>query len=125
MDADAFEMLPHAQSSFANERISTDRLGVLLEYRRSQPCQNDQLIYIADHEDLANNLERLQSSENDGRGVSCVRTAIVYLRRQEFAHAKAVIDTESDKIGNYPTIVAALQAAGLWYRIRFGEGMWA
>jgi len=53
---------------------------------------------------LANRLEELQSTKNEGRGVSCVQTLIVYLRRGDIDSAKAVYLNKGDKIRNYPDI---------------------
>jgi hypothetical protein len=74
---------------------------------------------------MADQLDELQSVANNGRGVSCVRTVITYLRRGDFDSAKAVIETEHDKIENYPEIVQVLEERGLWHRIEWGKGIWA
>lgn len=55
-------------------------------------------------EDLARDLEELQAKENDGRGVSCVRTLCVYLRRGDLRPAQALCHNEWDKIRNYPPL---------------------
>ena len=58
---------------------------------------------------LADKLDALQAEKNDGRGVSCVRTLIMYLRRGEIDTAKAVCLNESDKIRSYPDIQDVLE----------------
>jgi hypothetical protein len=57
----------------------------------------------------ADELEQLQSQENDERGISCVRTVIAYLRMNDPESAKAVCLNESDKIRNYPDIAKKLE----------------
>lgn len=57
---------------------------------------------------LADKLDELQSTKNEGRGVSCVRTLIAYLRRGDIDSAKAVCFNEGDKIRNYPDIEEVL-----------------
>jgi hypothetical protein len=58
---------------------------------------------------LADNLDKLQASKNDGRGISCVRTLVMYLRRGDIESAKAVCLNEGDKIRNYPDIKELLE----------------
>lgn len=53
---------------------------------------------------IADELNKMQAMENDGRGVSCVQTVIVYLRLGDLGSAKAVCNNEGDKIRNYPKI---------------------
>ena len=49
-------------------------------------------------------LDSLQRLENDGRGVSCVRTIITCLRNSQYKDAVTCCITENDKIRNYPPI---------------------
>lgn len=58
---------------------------------------------------LADELDRLQSGKNNGRGVSCIQTIIIYLRIGDIDKAKAVYFNEGDKINNYPDIEKLLQ----------------
>ena len=58
---------------------------------------------------LADKLDALQAKENNGLGVSCVRTPILYLRRGEIEQAKAVCLNDGDKIRNYPEIEAMIE----------------
>lgn len=49
-------------------------------------------------------LKRLESIQNDGRGVSCVRSILIYLERNDEHTAQVVFFNEHDKIHNYPDI---------------------
>lgn len=51
-----------------------------------------------------NELDILQSQENDGRGVSCVRSIVFYLRQNDEHTAKVVYQNKGDKILQYPKI---------------------
>lgn len=65
---------------------------------------------IDQYKDLADQLDNLQKNENEGRGISCVRTIILYLNRGEIDTAKAVCKNEGDKISNYEEIKQFLVA---------------
>lgn len=70
--------------------------------------------------ELADKLEALQATKNDGRGVSCVRDIILYLRRNDIEGAKAVYDCDGDKIcGSYPDIDKMI-CMGLKIEPRYG-----
>jgi hypothetical protein len=47
---------------------------------------------------MASELDGLQQVENEGRGISCVRTVVTYLKRGELSKAQAVCFNESDKM---------------------------
>ena len=49
-------------------------------------------------------LDNLQKIKNNGRGISCVKTFIDYLRMNMVEEALAVYNNESDKIRSYPDI---------------------
>lgn len=53
---------------------------------------------------VADMLDELQSKENNGRGISCVRTMIMYLRNGQFDSALAVRRIDGDKTRSYPVI---------------------
>lgn len=53
---------------------------------------------------LAEQLDELQNQENNGRGVSCVKSALAYLRAGDLASAKQVCFHDADKISGYPKI---------------------
>lgn len=53
-------------------------------------------------------LETLQATYNGGRGVSCVQSIIIYLRRGDNASALSTTINEFDKICSYPKIVEIL-----------------
>lgn len=52
----------------------------------------------------ADELDNLQKQENDGRGVSCVKEVVSYLRMGKLQEARAVCFTDHDKIINYPAL---------------------
>ena len=60
-------------------------------------------------EKIANQLDEMQKARNEGRGISCLRTVVNYLRWKEPHHAIAVCWNEGDKISSYPDIVKFLQ----------------
>lgn len=70
-------------------------------------------VEISENVKQADELDRLQALENEGRGVSCVRTLAFHLRRGEIELAKAVAENEGDKIRNYPSIKQYLIEQGL------------
>jgi hypothetical protein len=53
---------------------------------------------------VAEMLDEIQSKENDGRGISCVRTMIMYLRNGQFDSALAIRRIEGDKTRCYPAV---------------------
>lgn len=57
-------------------------------------------------------IKHLNSLANDGRGVSCVRCIIDLLEHERVFEAKTWMDTEHDKIRNYPQLEAELNR--LW-----------
>lgn len=58
---------------------------------------------------LAEELHALQAEENEGRGISCVQTVILYLRRGDAETAAAALFNEWDKIRSYPEIVEKIR----------------
>ncbi|MFA6536771.1 MAG: hypothetical protein WCT18_00030 [Patescibacteria group bacterium] len=54
---------------------------------------------------LAQKLEELQKVENNGRGVSCLRLVVEYLKMGQLGAARQVCFTDGDKIFNYPLVV--------------------
>jgi hypothetical protein len=58
---------------------------------------------------IADDLDVLQSVENDGRGVRCVQQMITYLRRNEFERARGIYQADGDKTRQYPKLEAALR----------------
>jgi hypothetical protein len=53
---------------------------------------------------MADELEAAQAPENGGRGVSCMRVIITYLRLGHLSLAKNVRQVDGDKIRDYPTL---------------------
>ena len=58
---------------------------------------------------LANELDALQESKNDGRGVSCVQDVIAYLRMGRVEDARARASCDHDKVSHYPDIEKILK----------------
>ena len=114
---------PHEDSEFADERVSPELLGVVLEYHypEGEDHRIARLVYIDEAAKLADELDRLQGQTNGGRGVSCVQSVVAYLRRGDYSAARAVVNNESDKIRSYDAIVAVLERTGLWSRIDFAS----
>ncbi len=61
----------------------------------------------------ADRLDLLQSRQNAGRGVSCVRQLVFYLRRGDRQAAKSIAMNERDKIAFYPDVAEYIKAMGL------------
>lgn len=59
---------------------------------------------IPNVDELADLLDELQAKENDGRGVSCVRQVVLYLRRGDIGSATRGARHDHDKIRSYPEI---------------------
>lgn len=58
---------------------------------------------------LAEKLNVLQSVENEGRGITCIRAIITELNNGNIEGAKAIYNNEGDKIKNYPEIKQLLE----------------
>lgn len=61
---------------------------------------------VPSYQELADELFKLQSTENEGRGVSCVRSIVDCLRSNNGEDAHLICRNEFGKIRNYPKIVA-------------------
>lgn len=59
---------------------------------------------------LADRLDSLQAVENEGRGITCVRSIVLYLRRGDWESAQAIRRNEGDKTRVYPRVEAELFA---------------
>lgn len=109
-------MLPQLQSEEAlqkfleqnpltpEEKVEMDHV---LEYNRIRlifTFKNDNAVTTEEMKALADALDDLQKPENDGRGVSCVETAVTYLRAGFIDKARAVVWNEGDKLWAYPYI---------------------
>ncbi len=55
-------------------------------------------------QELIDDLDRIQSQENQGRGIQCVRTIILRLRQGEFEWAASIRRSEGDKTRMYPEV---------------------
>ncbi len=103
--------------------ISPEEYAALLE--RLNPEDKNYLVFMRQVEhatpevqkltfaEIANRLEVLQQNENNGRGVSCVKEVIVWLRRGDFEKAKLMATHDHDKIANYPEIERIMETYGL------------
>lgn len=61
-----------------------------------------------DNQEAADLLNKLQAEENDGRGITCVRNIIAYLRQDDYDGALAVRQYEGDKTRSYPKVEKVL-----------------
>lgn len=57
---------------------------------------------------IANKLDFMQNQKNNGRGISCIRTIVTFLDRDDFESARAVVNNEWDKIRSYKDIAQYL-----------------
>ena len=88
--------------SFLSRAPNHSKLNISMENPGSQK-------EIGQFMELADKLDGLQKNKNSGRGVSCVQTLVIYLRKGDAQSAKAVCWNEADKIVNYPDIRRILQ----------------
>lgn len=68
---------------------------------------NPELTNIPENKDfnsLADQLDELQSQENNSRGVGCIKSVVAYLRAGDLENAKQVCFWDHDKIINYPDV---------------------
>ena len=74
---------------------------------------------------LAKELDQLQAPKNDGRGISCVKTIVTFLRRRQLDLAKNVYEVDGDKIcGIYPDVDKFIcQSLGL--KPRYSNNGWS
>lgn len=63
--------------------------------------------------EMADQLDSLQETKNEGRGVNCVRAVIDALRQGNYSEAKAIANNEHDKITRYPDIETMMEGFGL------------
>lgn len=121
--ASLLEVQPHDESEFADERVSLEIPGVVLEYHypEGEEVRIPRLVYVDEAKALADKLDELQGQAYDGRGISCVRTVVHSLRRGDLSGARACINNESDKIRSHKAIVDELERTGLWHRIDFDK----
>ncbi len=69
--------------------------------------------------ELANGLEKLQKEENDGRGITIIRSVIIWLKQGDVLKAQLEASHDHDKISNYPKIEALLKR-----ELFNGEELW-
>lgn len=54
--------------------------------------------------EIADKIDFMQTRKNNGRGISCIRTIVALLNRDDFISAKVVVNNEWDKIQLYKDI---------------------
>ncbi len=57
----------------------------------------------------ADELDALQAEQNDNRGISCVKSIVFQMRKNDMLSAKRVYQSEGDKISQYPGICEWLE----------------
>ena len=62
--------------------------------------KEEQHEHIMTSEELSDKLDALQGIQNDGRGISCVKEMIVYLRMGNIEAARSIAYTDHDKLNN-------------------------
>lgn len=60
-------------------------------------------------EEVADALDKLQASKNDGRGVNCVKDVVTFLRAGRINEAKAIATHDGDKISSYSDIESVIR----------------
>jgi hypothetical protein len=58
---------------------------------------------------MLKSLKEMEKVQNNGRGVSCVRSIISYIKKGDMGSANATCFNENDKIRNYPEIQGLLR----------------
>ena len=86
-------------------------------------------VWVPDSSDFSfshiDELDRLQSLKNQGRGISCVRTIIHYLRRGQIDLAKNVYEVDGDKICAVYPDVDKMICQGLKIKPRYSNPGWS
>jgi hypothetical protein len=54
-------------------------------------------------------LRRISGVENNGRGISCVRSMLQYLDRDDIETARIIFGNEGDKVRQYPKVDVLLR----------------
>lgn len=111
------EVEEYDYSTLCSHPMSTESSGVKVEYWFRPDCAAPDVVYLHDHESFTCRLDELQAVQNQGRGVDCLRTVCLFLRRGEFGRARSCVLSEMDKIGMYPELVALLSQVGFWYQL--------
>jgi hypothetical protein len=58
---------------------------------------------------FAEELDALQAKQNNGRGIRCVQTIVLYLRQNDYDSAKQVASIDGDKIRQYPEVESKIR----------------
>lgn len=109
------EVLDYDDSTFANFPMPVDTPGVKVEYWFRPDCHEPDVVFLDGLEQFIGELDAAQASQNSGRGVSCVHDACFYMRQGRVGAARSFLLTDSDKVYQYPDIVALLKRVGFWY----------
>ncbi len=108
----SFEVEPYQDSSYGRIPLKAHRGGVVSEIHYPPDTEDANLVFVRDHELLADRLDGLQQKLNQGRGADCVRTLVMFLRSLQFNSARACVLNEWDKISGYPAITGVLEEVG-------------
>ena len=68
-------------------------------------------------------LDKMQAEKNSGRGISCVRQIVAFLRSDDERSAKATAQWDHDKIRSYPDIHSYLVEHGFITLIEWKESI--
>jgi len=73
---------------------------------------------------LATDIDHLQATKNNGRGINCARSIVTYLRRGDESLAKMVYNTDGDKICEVHQDLDELICKGLNIQPRYSNASW-
>lgn len=116
--ASLLEVLDYDDSTFASFPMPAESLGVKVEYVFHPDCHEPDVVFVEGLEQFIGELDAAQARQNEGRGVSCVNDACFYMRQGRVGAARSFLITDSDKVYQYPDIVALLKRVGFWYEWR-------
>lgn len=68
---------------------------------------------IYPYPEMVSLLKKANATANNGRGVKSIKSYITLIESRLFAQAHALLNTEWDKIRNYPSIVEVLRQTGV------------
>jgi hypothetical protein len=74
---------------------------------------------IAEMLGIADALDTMQASKNEGRGVACVRAVVLWLRKSDLSNARLAAEHDRDKIRSYPDILRFIQE-----KLFLGDDRW-
>jgi hypothetical protein len=118
---DVFNLLNVRFSSFTTDHLAVRQLlflnhvalsRYLLDWLADKGIIQDYDCPVPFVDGWLEHLRSIESEQNEGRGVSCVRTLISFMDRNSWREALAVFRNEFDKIRNYPKIASHLGILG-------------